>query len=845
MAYEMLAGETPFGDRPPQKLLVAHMAEQPRAIVELRLDLPKALGDLVMRCLEKEPAARPQSATELLKALDAAVSSGAHDAAPVIARATRRSLGKALMWWAVAFVAAVVLTRAIIITIGLPSWAFTGVVIVMLMGLPAILVTAFVQNRTRVARTMVGMVTTGGSSTKQSTMTRIAVKVSPWVTWKRTAQGGVYAFGALATVVAGWMLMWAFGIGSVGNLTAAGKIAANEPILIADFTSPAADTTLGGVVTEALRSDIAQSKAITPVSVTSVRGMLRRTQRPLDSRVDFALARELATREGIKAVLAGDVLAAGGGYVLSARLVETATGDVLATFRETAGNSNDVIGAIDGLSKAIREKLGESLRSVRAASPLHRVTTSSLEALRKYTQGARAIDVEGDAQRGLALVEEAIAIDTAFGMAYRKVAIQLANMQIQRDKQRRYLERAFAYRDRMSDLERLATESNYYSSRWHFDADKFIATNEASVAAGNAVSGYNNLGLAYIGTREWAKAVESFNKSIEADTTLNFPYGNRYGPLGALDRWDDIEKAMQEEERRLPPRPSRAANRRAVVLEHAGKADEALAVRDSALRAGIPQPADRRGLAGAIALSHIRTGRLRAAAPYLKQSADASVVMGDGAWRFVAAANDAYARVWFLNDKPGAARLLEEATSRGSLDSLPPDDRPYLQLAEAFAAADRPDRAKLLVQAFDKVVPGAAQPADVIARNRALGEIAVAERRFADAVAAFRASDIGSCARCALPAIARAQDLAGQADSAVATYERYLETKAYNRLFEDSRNLAPAHKRLGELYDAKGDREKAALHYRAFVDLWKNADPELQPAVQQVRQKLSALERPR
>jgi hypothetical protein len=50
--------------------------------------------------------------------------------------------------------------------------------------------------------------------------------------------------------------------------------------------------------------------------------------------------------------------------------------------------------------------------------------------------------------------------------------------------------------------------------------------------------------------------------------------------------------------------------------------------------------------------------------------------------------------------------------------------------------------------------------------------------------------------------------------------------------------LAPIQKRLGELYEAKGDTARAVPHYVAFLNLWKNADPELQPAVAEVRRRL-------
>jgi len=79
-------------------------------------------------------------------------------------------------------------------------------------------------------------------------------------------------------------------------------------------------------------------------------------------------------------------------------------------------------------------------------------------------------------------------------------------------------------------------------------------------------------------------------------------------------------------------------------------------------------------------------------------------------------------------------------------------------------------------------------------------------------------------------------------DSVIAGYERYIATPNFGKLQRDQFFLAGVQKRLGELYEAKGNREKAAAHYLAFVDLWKNADPELQPAVTAVKQRLSHLQ---
>lgn len=90
--------------------------------------------------------------------------------------------------------------------------------------------------------------------------------------------------------------------------------------------------------------------------------------------------------------------------------------------------------------------------------------------------------------------------------------------------------------------------------------------------------------------------------------------------------------------------------------------------------------------------------------------------------------------------------------------------------------------------------------------------------------------------------LARAYDLAGNTDSTVAVLARYVEHPARDAA-TDGYFLTGAHKRLGELYDARGDRAKAISHYSRFVELWKNADAELQPLVRSARDRLATLQR--
>jgi tRNA A-37 threonylcarbamoyl transferase component Bud32 len=71
MAYEMLAGRPVFTAPTPQGVLAAHVVETPVPVAEHRPSVPPALADLVMRCLEKKPADRWQTADEMLPHLEA------------------------------------------------------------------------------------------------------------------------------------------------------------------------------------------------------------------------------------------------------------------------------------------------------------------------------------------------------------------------------------------------------------------------------------------------------------------------------------------------------------------------------------------------------------------------------------------------------------------------------------------------------------------------------------------------------------------------------------------------------------------------------------------------------
>src|SRR5512146_406089 len=114
MAYELLAGRPVFADRTPQRMLAAHMSEAPQPIAELRPDAPASLAALVMQCLAKDPTARPQTASDVVRVLDTVTSSGAGAAMPSVLLGGSGMFKKALAIYAAAFIAVAIVARAAI-----------------------------------------------------------------------------------------------------------------------------------------------------------------------------------------------------------------------------------------------------------------------------------------------------------------------------------------------------------------------------------------------------------------------------------------------------------------------------------------------------------------------------------------------------------------------------------------------------------------------------------------------------------------------------------------------------------------------------------------------------------
>jgi tetratricopeptide (TPR) repeat protein len=838
LAYEMLCGRTPFVAASPQAMLAAHITQAPEPVLQHRRTVSPALSSAIMRCLEKRAADRWQSAAELSAQLEsAATPSGGHvptGAGPAVSNAAELAILKGHPGRAVAAVVAgsalvLAVVYLLVQRLGLPDWVLYGAGILLLAGLPIMLMAGIQERRRALERTSGLTVPTPAG-------------LAPWASWRRALIGGGLAFAGLGVLAAGYTAMRLLGIGPVGTLVASGVLEQREPLILADFENRSPDSTLGQSLTEAFRVDLSQSPTLRLVDPQAVADALRRMERPPVAILTATLAREIAERQGVKAVVAGQIDPVGRGYVLSASLLGAADGLVLTAVRESADDQNALLPAIDRLSKKLRERIGESLTTIRANPALEQVTTGSLEALRKYTAALR-LEEKDRVEDAIPLLEEAVALDTGFAMAWRKLAVVLGNTERSATQQAAAASQAHRHRDRLTALERNLAIGFYYFVVEHDPAKQTAAYRAVLGINPDNLIALNNLSIVLQDQRRYVEAESLAGRASRLGRGTSF-FFNTISAQVAQGHLVEAQETADRYSASAPgnPYPEGLQSLLARVRRDLPTAEGMLRqAREHQGDSRFVRAFTTRGLAGLAE----QQGKIAEARRHLRGLLSQLESENAGREYLDVAASLAVLDARHGSDRAAAAGLLADALSRYPLASLEPLDRPYLDLILAFALAGKADEAKRLHREFEVVVPEGMRRIRLI-RHGARGTIAEADGRHEDALEAYRAwfADDGACGLCGSYEQGTIHDRLGRPDSAIAAFERVAGTPTIESArFLDSYTLAPSLKRLGELYESRGDRRRAADSYNRFIDLWKNADPELQPAVREVRGRLAQLAR--
>ena len=160
-----------------------------------------------------------------------------------------------------------------------------------------------------------------------------------------------------------------------------------DTIVLADFTNTTGEPVFDGTLKVALAVALEQSPFLKVFPDDRVRETLRLMQRAPDERITRAIARDIARREQLKALVAGSIGTARQPLRAGARSDQRRDRRRHGARAGGGGRPRSRSSRRSAKPRArLREKLGESLASIeRFDVPLPQATTPSLEALHAYS----------------------------------------------------------------------------------------------------------------------------------------------------------------------------------------------------------------------------------------------------------------------------------------------------------------------------------------------------------------------------------------------------------------------------------------------------------------------------
>jgi tetratricopeptide (TPR) repeat protein/predicted Ser/Thr protein kinase len=612
----------------------------------------------------------------------------------------------------------------------------------------------------------------------------------------------ILAVGAVALLVAGYLY-----------LHRTPRLTDKDTIVLADFANSTGDPVFDGTLRQGLAVQLEQSPFLSLISDQRVQQVLRLMGQSPDARLTPELARDLCQRTASAAVLDGSIASLGSEYILGLRATNCHTGDIIGEEQVRATGKEQVLPALDKAAGKLREKLGESAKSLQAFdTPLEQATTPSLEALQAYSLGRKMFYTKGEAA-AVPFLKRAVELDPNFAMAYRALA---ANGSLdQPNLMAANVRKAYELRDKVSERERFFIEASYY---WY-------ATGELEKAM---------------------PVYALWQQTYPRDYSLYVHLGEIYRILGDLDKsLDNARECMRLE-------PNRANNNEDLITAYINlnRLDEAEAASQQAEQRNLESEGL---LAIRYQLAFVNGDATRAAQTLSKAMGKPGIED-----RLLAVQSDTEAWYGRFNSARALTRRAMESAERNDAKEISASYQAEAALREAEAGnreqarADASAAVKLaanqdvlataalaLARAGDTAAAeklatelDKTHPVDTIVQRYRLPTIRAAmalQRKnpnqaieLLQQTSPIELGDVGWL----LPVYLRGEAylMLGDGNRAAAEFQKFIDHRGLVANFPGG---ALARLGLARAYAMTGDTAKAKAAYQDFLTLWKGADPDV------------------
>jgi serine/threonine protein kinase/tetratricopeptide (TPR) repeat protein len=588
-----------------------------------------------------------------------------------------------------------------------------------------------------------------------------------------------------------------------------------DSIVLSDFDNKTNDPLFDETLKQGLSVQLGQSPFFDLLSAIRVNETLQLMGRSPGEHLTPEVTRAVCLRTGSKAMIIGSIVGLGSQYVVGLQAVNCNSGDVLAEAQEQSASKEKVLHALSIAAINLRTSLGESRRSVQKyATPLEEATTPSLEALKAYSLGVKALVERDDNRAAVNFTQRAIHLDPKFALAYGLLGVGYNNLG-ETTLAAENTRKAFELREFVSEREKLGIEAYYYQLVL---GDLNRARQAYEIWAQTYPRDFvppTNLSILYSLLGQYDKSLAEDQDALRLAPASGNSYENLSFGYFALDRLEDAQATIEEAWAKKLDTPNLHfvmywlaffKNDLAGMAQQVDWATGKPGVEDSMFSF----EADAAAYSGQLGKAREFSRRAVLSAQYAGQKETAAGYEASAALRESLFGSPTKA-------KQRAAAALKLSTGRD------------VQFQAAFALAVIGDvvEAESLSDDLTKRFPE-----DTMVQFKQLptlrAQIALDRKQTSEALEAL------------LPATPYELGLGGGALSAV--YVRgqlYLAAHEGNKAAVEFQKIiakrsfglnaigALAHLGLARANAMQGDTAKAKTAYRAFLNLWKNADPNI------------------
>jgi eukaryotic-like serine/threonine-protein kinase len=631
-----------------------------------------------------------------------------------------------------------------------------------------------------------------------------SVRIHPFVS---TFSG--FAVGALALV-----LWWTFGARPVLSFSP------RDFVLISDFDNQTGEPLFDRSLLTALGVSVEQSAHVNIVPPARLADSLKRMGRKPDDKIDESTGRQICLRESVHALLVPSITRVGQQYALSARLINPQTGDSAWSAIEPAKSQNEILAALGRLATQVRRGLGESWFTTRKQDrSLPLVTTASLSALKMYADG-QDLWRKGQYNQAMQLFQSALQADPDFAMAHVAVGTALYSY-IYNDPVggKKHYERALKLFERMTERERLYASAMFADSQNHFAEALQLLQGYLHEYPDDAGARFNLAHLLRDNDR-CAEAIEQYKEVLRLNSYLA---GSMIDIATCDVNQKNFPEALHYYEQAFELEPSwkkggNLTREYGLALVKAGQEAKARELYTEALA----NP-DTRGLTlRSLAYLDLYHGRYRVANAGLQEA----LLFNQSKGIALSAARDhcilstAYEG---LGDTRSQIRELDAAMHL--YPSISDKVTTGVWLVRGYARAGQVDKAATVLDTMKKQADmNNALQASFI--NLSEGEVDRQRGDYAHAIQLLVLADHQHRSGYILDSLARAYEASGDTDQAA----RWLKTfnDAEEALgWEPQQDWLASFVRLARLDLAQGKKAEAKALLSHFLDLWKDADPDI------------------